>query len=246
MSHTALRRVVIRLLYDPTLAEALSVDPRTALAGADVSDDELAWLLAVPSAAWRVDPARPERLLAALADEYPGSLALAPARAGAFVQSPHFHQTVQERGSLAVAFGDHMAADADPRLVAVARLERATAVVRRAPRRLSASPPGRLRLTPAGRVIRLARGAGDLLSALRAGIAPPRLGPGDEPLLVLRAGATLEVTIERLEEGLATLLEEAAGGTTRRGLEASIGRAGVAPSEAAAIVDDLVAGAVLI
>ena len=246
MSHTALRRVTIRLLHDPSLAERLAVDPHEALADSDLTDEERAWLLAVPAAAWHTDPARPHRVLAALGDEYGASLAFAPDRRDSFFRSRHFHAAVQDRGSLAIAFGRHMAEDGDPRVAAIARLELATATVRRAPRRIRASPSGELRLTPSARVVRVPRGAGDLLAALRAGTAPTSLGPRDEPLLVLRTPETFAVTIERLEDGLAALLERADGGASRADLEALIVALGGARDEASAIVGGLVDQAILI
>jgi hypothetical protein len=245
MSHTALRRVVIRLLHDPELAERLAVAPDDALADADLSDDEQAWLCAVPAAAWRTDPERPRRVLAALADEYRASLALAPARRDDFFRSPHFHRAVQERGSLALAFGRHMADDADPRVVAVARLELTTANVRRAPRRIRPSPPGELRLAPSACVVRVARGADDVLAALRAARAPGAVGPDERPLLVVRTADGLDVTIERLEDELARLLERARDGASRAELEALVVALGGDAAEAASVIERLVADGLL-
>jgi hypothetical protein len=246
MSHTSLRRVAVRLLHDEDLARALQDDPDRALAGVPLSPEERAWLLAVPRGAWRTDLERPRRVLAALRDEFPASCALAPARAATFLRSRHFHDAVQDRGSLAAAFGLHVAEDGDVRVVAVARLETATALVRRAPLRIAASPAGRLRLTPAGRIVHAARGAAALLAAVRDGRLHTTLGPAEEALLVLRQPATLEVTIEPLSEALGELLGRATTAAPRAELEAVARSLGADPDEASAIVGGLVADDVLV
>lgn len=246
MSHTALRRVAIRLLHDATLVQRLADDPAGALAGADLSAEERAWLLAVPPAAWRTDPERPGRVLAALREEYVAATALAPARADAFFRCRHFHEAVQERGSLATAFGRHMAEDADARTAAVARLELAMAAVRRAPRRIRPSAPGRLRLTPRAALARLPHGTSDLLAALHAGRAPTPLGPADERLLVVRAADGLEVSLERLDDDVAALLERALPGASRTELVRLATSLGADPEAASAVVDGFVADGLLV
>jgi hypothetical protein len=246
MSHTALRRIAVRLLHDPTLLRALHEDPSRALAGITLSPEERSWLLAVPAAAWSTDADRPRRVLSALRDEFPASFALAPARAEAFLRSPHFHAAIQDRGSLAVAFGEHVAGQGDETVVAVARLETATAIVRRAPVRVPPSPPGWLRLTPAARVVRVARGGAALLAAVREDRPLPRTDPDDEPLLVLRLPATLEVTIEPLSDALAALLTRAESPRPRSTLEVLVRSLGGEADATASIVDDLVADAVLV
>ena len=246
MSHTALRRVAVRLLHDPDLARALHEDPTRALAGVALSSEERAWLLAVPNAAWRTDPDRSRRVLSALHDEFPASFALAPARAEEFFRSAHFHAAVQKRGSLALAFGTHMLEQDDDAVVAVARLETATALVRRAPLSVSPSPLGQLRLTPAARVVRIARDGAELLAAVRAGRPRPRTGPDDETLLVLRLPASFEVTIEPVSDALAELLDRAATPQTRPSLEAIVRSLGGDADEPAEVVGGLVADGVLV
>jgi len=247
MSHTALRRVIVRLLHDPVLADRLATDPTATLAGADLSLEERTWLVAVPAAAWRTDPDRPHRVLAALRDEYAASTALAPAHAERFFRSTHFHGAIQnDRGSLAIAFGLHMADGADARVVALARLELATAAVRRVPRRVAPSPPGSLRLTPTARVVRARGGTAELLAAVRAGNAPPPLRTGEEPFLVVRTPDTHAVTVEGLEEGLATLLEGAAMALPRAELESLARSLGASIDEAVQVVERLVADGLLV
>ena len=246
MSHTALRRVTIRLLHDPTFAATLATDPTAVLDDAGLSDDERAWLLAVPAAAWRTDPERPRRVLAGLAEEYVASLALAASRGDTFFASRHFHRAVQERGSLAVALGRHLSEDADPRVAAVARLELAVATVRRAPRRVRPSPAGVVRLAPYACVVRVARGTDEILARLRAGGVPGPIAADDDTLLVVRADETLEVTIERLEEGVARVLAQARDPTSRSDLEALVVELGGDSDEATTLIDGFVAEAILI
>jgi hypothetical protein len=246
MSHRALNRVVVRLLHDATFAARLAVDPDDALAGIGLSAAERGWVTAVPSAAWRTDPARPRRVLSALRDEYAASARLAGAHADRFFASMHFHRAVQERGSLALAFGAHMRDHADARVAALATLEHAMASVRRAPRRPPPSAPDHLRLAPSARVVRLPAGTSALLAALHADRRPPPAGPTDETLLVEREATTREVRIEALEAGLAAVLHRAARPAPRQDLHAVIRDLGGEDAEAAAIIQGLIADRLLI
>jgi hypothetical protein len=246
MSHQALRRVMIRLLHDPALVDAVHADVVGALADVDLTAEERGWLVAVPRAAWHTDAERPHRVLDALRDEFPASFALAPSRAEAFFRSLHFHAAVQTRGSLALAFGAHMAEDPDVRVTTVACLESATASVRRAPVRIASSPAGNLRLTPAARVVRVRRHGAALLAAVRERRTPPSLAPHDEVVLVLRVPDTAEVTIEPLPEGLAHVLARAGAETPRARLVDLVRAAGAGATEADGIVDRLVADSILL
>ncbi len=238
MSHLALRRVVVRLLHDPGFAAALAADPDHALAEIDLDAAERTWLLATPAAAWRTDPARPTRVLAALAAEFPATLALVPERARTFFASPAFHAAVQERGSLAAAFAEHLACEGGARVRAVARLEGAIAERRRAGR-ARAPRPGELRLAPHLAVVRVAAGALDLLAALRAGNRGSSVGPGEEPVLVVVPPGG-EATIEPLAPALAALLELARDGVSRAALAAEVRRQGADPGEEDEIIDALI------
>lgn len=250
MSHLALRRVMIRLLHDPAFAAALHDDPPRALAGIALDADERGWLLAEPPAAWRTDPARPARVRAALAEEYPATLALDASRAETFFASTVFHAAVQARGSLALAFGDHLAGSDDPRLRVLARLERAIAEVRRAgrPRAAVSSVPERARwtLAPSARVVRVPLGGVALLAAVRAVAPLPPLGSADEPVLVLAPPGGGDVTLEPLAPALAALLERAARGADEAELVAEARRLGADPGEDAEIVAGLVADGLLV
>ncbi len=70
MSHVAVQRVIVRMLYDAAFAERVYDDPGSALAGVDLTDAETAWLTASDPRAWRVDPLRRARTLKALLDEF--------------------------------------------------------------------------------------------------------------------------------------------------------------------------------
>lgn len=244
MSHLALRRVMVRLLHDPTFADALYAEPAHALADVDVTADERAWLLATPRAAWATDPERPARVLAALRDEYPAATALAPERARAFFASAAFHAAVQGRGSLALALGTHLAAGPDRAAAAVACVERAIAVVRRAPAVDDApAPSGDTLALAAGAVVaHVPAGTLELLAAVRDGGPRPPLGDAEDALLVVRDGDG--ATVEALPAELASLL--AATPLPRATLCALARRLGAEPGEDVGIVDGLVRDGVLV
>jgi hypothetical protein len=110
MSHQALQRVLVRLLYDPVFAEAVALAPDSALADVPLSQAERGWLAAADPRPFRLDPLRRTRTLRALLDEYPAALALAlaaPTRldVDAFFSSPEFHTAIQDRHALAPRFG---------------------------------------------------------------------------------------------------------------------------------------------
>jgi hypothetical protein len=246
MSHTALRRVMIRLLHDPELLRALAADPDRALAGVELTAAERRALLATPPAAWRTDPDRPARVRAALADEFPAATALAPALADRFFASPHFHGAVQGRGSLALAYGAHLASHPDSRIADVARLETAIARLRRAPRRPDHSRDGRLRLSPHAAIVQTERGASAALAAARTGAPPPPGAAGREHVLVVRDGASGEITLEELSPDLASLLDAAATEVPRASLVELAVRLGGDEAESAATVAGLEADGLLV
>ena len=66
MSARALQRVVVRMLFDPQLLDAVYADPHTALADEDVSFQEKAWLVKADPRQWRADPHRQARSLQGL------------------------------------------------------------------------------------------------------------------------------------------------------------------------------------
>ena len=152
MSHLALQRLVVRLLYDPALVDQVYADPERALAGLDLTPAERRFVVAPDRRAYATDPHRRSRSLTDLLREFPGASSLVAVRSGGlavldrFFSSSIFHAAIEHRGSLARAFGDYLIAlagtsEGDARLAPFARLEQAIARVRRAP--ISApNPPG--------------------------------------------------------------------------------------------------------
>jgi hypothetical protein len=247
MSHLALRRVMIRMLHDQEFAAAVYADGVRALAGIDVSATELAWLTRQPRAAWRTDPARPARVLAALAEEYPASVPLAVEHAAGFLRSAEFHAAVQERGSLALAFGAHLLRAPVRAARALASLEHAVALVRRAPRAPSPSPAGTLRLTPRAAIRVVPDGTLALLQKIRGGGArDAALDATDETVLIAIHPETTEVTLELLEAALAALLRLAVDGCPRDALQAAARRHGAEPGEDEEIITRLIADHLLL
>jgi hypothetical protein len=256
MSHLALRRVMIRLLHDPAFVAEVHADPARALAGVELGADERAWLVAQPRAAWRTDPARPARVLAALAEEFPASVELATEHAAGFLRSRHFHDAIQSRGSLALAFADHLASAPDPRVRAVVALERAVAEVRRAPpvgarfarplsgARAVSDHAASVRVSSNVVIVRVPQGALAFLESLRTGARGNALGGGDEHVLATGAPDG-EIGLEVLEPALAAVLVRARDGCTRDGFLAEACRQGAEPDEAVDLLTRLVADGLL-
>jgi hypothetical protein len=238
---------MIRLLHDPTFAATLRADPDRALAGVDLTASERTWLGEATPAAWRTDPGRPTRVLAALVEEYPLTTRLVADRAAGFFAAPEFHDAVQTRGSLALALGTYLGRDAsDPRVRALAALERAIAEVRRARPLATVTSVTHLRLASRARVVRLPAGTLDLATALRAEERSDGLGVGEEAVLVLGAAPDGAVTVEALEPELAALLERAATGARREELQTVARLQGAEDGEVDQILDQLISDGLLV
>lgn len=135
MSHRTLEQVFVRMLFDPQLVDAVYHDPGTALAGLDLAGHEIEQLVSVDRRAWRYDPLRRYRTLRTLSEEFKTSttLAFASTRSlgalDAFFSSAEFHDSVQHRGSMALAFArffERLIAEKsieEPQLSDVLRLE---------------------------------------------------------------------------------------------------------------------------
>jgi len=239
MSHLALRRLMIRMLHDPLLVEAIYAHPARVPAGEEISETEREWLLATPRAAWGTDPERPARVLAALLAEYPAAARVAGERVATFFVSDSFHRAVRERGSLAEALGEHLAGADGPLAAPLARLESAIARTRRAGRVPPPSVPGSLRLAPHAAVLALPQGTLAAFNALRRGEEPSSPADGVEALLVLRRAPDGDVTVEEIPEGLAAILRAAERPATRETLTSVAREHGAAAEEAASILDEL-------
>lgn len=266
MSHVALQRVVVRMLFDPPFAELVYRDPDRALAWLDLTGAEREWLRRPDARAYRTDPMRRARTLTGLLEEYPASAALAgDARAlDAFFSTTTFHRCIQDGGSLADAFGIWLRGaatpDRSPWMSPVLRLEWSIAALRRRrPARLDAGP--RLVLDPRVDLLELPAGTlecyGSMLGALGAkpvealltGNIPaaPATPPGSAPETALvRVDARDSASAEVLPEALFALLAFARTPRTRPDLLDEARRLGAEADDAAEIVDGLVNEGILV
>ena len=196
MRPALLQRVVVRMLYDPAVVEAVYAG--RPVDGLDADGRRM--LVAVDRRAWGTDPFRRSRTLHALIEEYPATALIAGISAlDAFFSSSGFHRCVMARGAVALAFGAWLA----PLGCGVAALELGLARARRPTRH----PPGDgLVLAPGVEPVSVPDGTLAHLTALRA-----QLGP--DPVAALLAGARRPTT--RPPDGPATehlLLERGADG----------------------------------
>jgi hypothetical protein len=110
MPHTALNRVIVRMLFDPTLVEQIYAAPKSVLDPLGIPQDLQQNLLETDKRAWGVDHERRKRSLHSLMGEFPCSTTIALAhtrkyaRLEAFFSSDEFHQCVQRRESMTSAF----------------------------------------------------------------------------------------------------------------------------------------------
>ncbi len=170
----AAQRAVVRMLFDPDFAAAVRADPDATLPG--LSPSLRAQLAALDDRALRVDRLRRRRALRTLCDEWKATTTLALAETGrlatleAFFSSHHFHQSVDQRGSMPLGFAAFLAELIASNTLAtrilpeVLTIETAMALVRRAP---PDPPPSKTALTDGSFVqrslsaepIKVARGA---------------------------------------------------------------------------------------
>jgi hypothetical protein len=200
------------MLFDPRFAEAARREPEQVLAGIEPS--LRAQLVAVDPRAFQLDRLRRRRALRTLCEEWKATttLVLQETRSLAFLEaffaSAQFHRSVEERGSMPLAFAEFLAgAIAEGRLVEpilpdVLHLETALAQARRAATGDHLEPPAgetfnntdRLVLAPGVLVVEVAAGA---LAALQSceqylfevGLMPAVALCDDAPRLELGAGA---------------------------------------------------------
>lgn len=144
MSAIALQRVVVRMLYDPAFRQRVYANPERALRDVPLTDEERQWLVTPEPRAYGADAHRGSRALTALLEEFPVSGALAarvprgPQRLHHFFATDTFHQCVQQRGSMAAAFGAYLGSASfrirkkPPEIAHIAALEMGIAQVRRA------------------------------------------------------------------------------------------------------------------
>jgi hypothetical protein len=140
VSATMLQRVVVRVLFDPDFCQRVYTDPATALHDVDLTAEERQWLVTPDPRAYGVDVHRRSRALTGLLEEYPVAGALAVRcpqgvqRLYGFFAAAVFHQCVQQRGSMAGAFGVYLGSQAfadQPAIACLAAVERSIVRVRR-------------------------------------------------------------------------------------------------------------------
>lgn len=151
MSHHTLQKLIVRMLFDEAFVAEVHHNPDETLAGLGLTATERAQLLSVDQRAWRHDALRRRRTLRTLVEEYKvaTTIALAETRSLAslerFFASAHFHNSVQQRGSMGLAFAEFLldgcrqGAWTALQLPDVIRLEAAMAACRRSLAREAAS-----------------------------------------------------------------------------------------------------------
>ncbi len=171
MSHHTLQKLVVRMLFDQEFVEEVYAAPDRTLAGLDLTEAERGQLLGVDRRAWRQDALRRRRTLRTLAEEFRISttIILAETRSLAslerFFSSQFFHRTIEERGSMGLAFAEFLLDGRRngkweaPQIADVVRLEAAIAGCRRTLAREREDEAGELPATISDRArIKLAPG----------------------------------------------------------------------------------------
>ncbi|HKQ77027.1 MAG TPA: hypothetical protein VJ810_25250 [Blastocatellia bacterium] len=171
MSYHTLQKLMVRMLFDEELVEQVYAAPERALAGLDLKDHERSQLLGVDRRAWRSDALRRRRTLRTLVEEFKISttIILAETRSLAslerFFSSRFFHASVEERGSMGLAFAEFLLDGSRrgdwkaPQIPDVVRLEAAIAGCRRTLAREGAHEAGEIPATISDRMrVKLAPG----------------------------------------------------------------------------------------
>lgn len=114
MSYHALQRLLVRMLFDEEFTTQVYANPEQTLGHPDLTVAERAQLLGVDRRAWRHDALRIRRTLRTLVEEFKVSttVILAETRSLAsleqFFSSSFFHQSIEQRGSMARAFSEFL------------------------------------------------------------------------------------------------------------------------------------------
>lgn len=238
MSTQSLQRVVVRMLYDQAFLDQVYENAGAATRDCDLTEIQRQWLRAPDVRAWRVDPLRRSRSLAALVEEFAVSVAVfvrsrsdAATRLDSFFSSTEFHLGMQRGASLAAIFVGWFESRVEVRARDLLRLEASLARVRREfEARLTASPDSAvnldaaIRLSPAVEVFELSRGTvggfSNILGQLRQGEVAAmamnasfplsdRMLPSTEREGVLVDGRQEEPRLEILSADLARVLAAA-------------------------------------
>jgi len=171
MSHHTLQKLMVRMLFDEEFVEEVYAAPDRALAGLDLTEVERRQLLGVDRRAWRHDALKRRRTLRTLVEEFKISttIILAETRSLAslerYFSSRFFHNSVEERGSMGLAFAEFLLDGCRsgewkaPQIPDVVRLEAAIAGCRRTLAREGKCEAGDLPATISERTrVRLAPG----------------------------------------------------------------------------------------
>lgn len=251
MSGAGVQRAIVRMMFDPAFRDAVYADAAAALAGCDVSEDERGWLVRPDRRAYATDGTRQARALLAIEQELPAACAWARAEGRAleaFFASAELHACIEGRGVLTLAFAAWLRRDARPALDLLAALEAAVATARRA----TVRTPDRGQVMRSPRVVLVAGFDGALAwwtsvrDAARDGAALPSLPTGDPCAVMVHVDDAGEARAEELPDGLAAVLQHAEAPVARASLEARAIELGLDPPDAIAVIDDLVASALLL
>ena len=239
MRPRVVQRMAVLLHFDEAFANELFA----AKAHPALADDELALFLRLDPRAFRTDPLRPLRLLAALVEEYPVSTALVgiDVARGFLTSSPFRHGLLRGR-LMADVFGDWLFARAGD----TALIELAVSLARRTRQRRSHGFPGLAR-APGVELARPALGTLAFWADARAHITrddvaqgqriPPPPEPAAREYLLVTGGAAGQDVASCAEE-LHALLSYARECRSVSEIVAEARRLG-ADHDAQALVDDL-------
>jgi len=275
-----LQRVVVRMLFDTGFRDQVYADPEAALHGVPLTAAERQWVVTPPPQAYGTDPYRQSRALSGLLEEYPVAGALAVrgpqgiARLQRFFASTAFHDCIQQRGSMAEAFGSYLQSAAfaeTPSVAPMALVEAGSVQVRRAPHgslapaspcaedtRLGVAPWVALLAVPPttldrySQVLQRLRQHGPVLLdaildiAYRLPAGPRVQGAASAWILVVRDTASDDLSLEAASPELGTLLAAAHPTILFGALCDQAVRLGADVQEAVDIIEGLVADRLLI
>ena len=238
MSTRSLQRVAVRMLYDQVFLDRVYQDVGAATRDCGLTQIEQGWLQAPDRRAWRVDPLRRSRSLAALIEEFAVSVAMfaragtdAAPRLDSFFSSREFHAGMQRGASLAAIFTGWFETKLDEPTRDLLHLEASLARVRRefeaglgSPTPVAFDTAATFCLSPAVEVLELAQGTvarfSSVLGELRRGgvaqramdaaVSVPATPPApDEREGVLVDGRHEDPRLEILSVELASVLSAA-------------------------------------
>jgi len=270
-SDVALQRLNFRLIHDAELARAMRLDPSAVLQDIGLSLQQRKWLLAVDPRAFAIDFGARARTLTTLTKELKVSAALTthcsgPEKLEAFFGSAFFHGSVQHGTSLVLALCSFLRAEAENGRITDARV-RWTALVEEQEarlRRVFPQEPHNLpsySLSPRVALLRVPAGTLELLHEVTAWLAEreatngsksswPALALGCAPKRDLLLEATKEergqVRISYITPQLASLLDAARNGGSRKAVEQRVRALGASADEQAEILHQLCADGLLL